>query len=55
MLKTDLASAKPRSAKGGTAMEEERISYHESVRRVYDRIKKAGMSDIRDRYEAQGI
>ena len=36
-------------------MEGERISYHESVRRVYDRIKKDGMSNIRDRYEAQGI
>ncbi len=36
-------------------MEGERISYHESVRRVYDRIKKDGMRDIWDRYEAQGI
>ena len=36
-------------------MEEERISYHASVRRVYDRIKKAGMSNIWDTYEAQGI
>lgn len=36
-------------------MEGERISYHESVRRVYDRIKKDGMSNIWDRYEAQGI
>ena len=36
-------------------MEGERISYHESVRRVYDRIKKDGMSNIWDRYEAQGM
>jgi len=36
-------------------MEGERISHHESVRRVYDRIKKDGMSNIWDRYEAQGI
>ncbi len=55
MLKTDLALAKPRSAKGGTAMEGERMSYHESVRRVYDRIKEDGMSNIWDTYEVQGI
>jgi len=36
-------------------MEGERISYDESVRRVYDRIKKDVMSDIRDTYESQGI
>jgi len=36
-------------------MERERISYHESIRRVYDRIKKDGMSNIWDRYEAQGM
>ncbi len=36
-------------------MEGERISYHESVRRVYDRIKADGMSNIWDRYEAQGL
>jgi hydroxylamine reductase (hybrid-cluster protein) len=36
-------------------MEGERISYHESVRRVYDRIKKDGMNNIWDRYEAQGM
>ena len=32
----------------------ERISYHESVRRAYDRIKEDGMSNIWDRYQAQG-
>jgi len=36
-------------------MEEGRISYHESVRRVYERIKKDGMNNIWDRYEAQGM
>ncbi|MBM4432736.1 MAG: anaerobic carbon-monoxide dehydrogenase catalytic subunit, partial [Chloroflexi bacterium] len=36
-------------------MEGNRISYHESVRRVYDRIKKDGMNNIWDRYEAQGM
>lgn len=36
-------------------MEEVRISYHESVRRVYERIKKDGMNNIWDRYEAQGM
>jgi len=36
-------------------MEGERISYHESVRRVYDRIKEDGMNNIWDRYEAQGM
>jgi len=55
MLKIDFALAKQRSAKGGSAMEGERISYDESVRRVYDRIKKDGMSNIWDTYEAQGI
>jgi carbon-monoxide dehydrogenase catalytic subunit len=30
------------------------ISYHESVRRAYDRIKEDGMSNIWDRYQAQG-
>ena len=34
-------------------MEADRISYHESVRKVYDRIKKDGMTNIWDRYEAQ--
>ncbi|MDH4067382.1 MAG: anaerobic carbon-monoxide dehydrogenase catalytic subunit [Dehalococcoidia bacterium] len=36
-------------------MEKDRISYHESVLRVYDRIKKDGMNTIWDRYEAQGM
>jgi len=36
-------------------MEGERISYHESVRRVYERIKQDGMTNIWDRYEAQGM
>jgi anaerobic carbon-monoxide dehydrogenase catalytic subunit len=36
-------------------MEGDRISYHESVRRMYDRIKKDGMTNIWDRYQAQGM
>jgi carbon-monoxide dehydrogenase catalytic subunit len=36
-------------------MEDNRISYHESVRKVYDRIKRDGMNNIWDRYEAQGL
>jgi len=36
-------------------MKEERISYHESVRKVYERIKKDNMNNIWDRYEAQGF
>jgi len=36
-------------------MEDERISYHESIRRAYERIKKDGMTNIWDRYEAQGL
>ncbi len=36
-------------------MEGDRISYHESVRKVYQRIKKDGMDNIWDRYEAQGL
>lgn len=36
-------------------MEESRISYHESVRKVYQRIKEDGMTNIWDRYEAQGL
>ncbi len=36
-------------------MEEDRISYHESVRRIYARIKRDNMSNIWDRYEAQGL
>jgi hypothetical protein len=29
------------------------ISHHESVRRLYDRLKKDGMNTIWDRFEAQ--
>jgi carbon-monoxide dehydrogenase catalytic subunit len=36
-------------------MEEGRISYHESVRKAYKRIKNDNMSNIWDRYEAQGM
>lgn len=36
-------------------MEGDRISQHESVRKVYERIKRDGMSNIWDRYEAQGL
>jgi carbon-monoxide dehydrogenase catalytic subunit len=36
-------------------MEEGRISYHSSVRAAYERIKKDGMTNIWDRYEAQGL
>ncbi len=36
-------------------MEGDRISYHRSVRRVYERIKRDGMNNIWDRYEAQGF
>lgn len=36
-------------------MEEERISYHASVRQAYKRIKDDGMNNIWDRYEAQGM
>lgn len=36
-------------------MDDNRISYHESVRRIYDRIKKDNMDNIWDRYEAQGM
>jgi carbon-monoxide dehydrogenase catalytic subunit len=37
-------------------MEDDRISYHESVRSVYqERIKPAGITNIWDRFEAQGM
>jgi carbon-monoxide dehydrogenase catalytic subunit len=36
-------------------MEENRISYHESVKKIYKRIKEDGMTNIWDRYEAQGF
>src|SRR5512143_1356188 len=36
-------------------MEGDRISYHKSVIKLYERIKKDGMTNIWDRYEAQGL
>jgi carbon-monoxide dehydrogenase catalytic subunit len=36
-------------------MEAARISQHKSVHRAYERIKKDGMNNIWDRYEAQGL
>ncbi len=36
-------------------MDKERISYHESVLKVYERIKRDGISNVWDRYEAQGF
>ena len=36
-------------------MEGERLSYHESVQKMYERIKKDGMTNIWDRFEAQGF
>ncbi|HOK57671.1 MAG TPA: hypothetical protein PK659_02310 [Methanothrix sp.] len=36
-------------------MERERISYHGSVRRMYEQIRKDGMSNLWDRYESQGM
>ncbi len=36
-------------------MEGERISYHKSVQKVYERIKNDGMTNIWDRFEAQGF
>jgi carbon-monoxide dehydrogenase catalytic subunit len=36
-------------------MEGDRISYHDSVKKIYERIKKDGMTNIWDRYEAQGL
>jgi len=36
-------------------MDKERISYHPSVHKMYERIKKDGMSNVWDRYEAQGL
>ncbi|HMK46773.1 MAG TPA: anaerobic carbon-monoxide dehydrogenase catalytic subunit [Methanocella sp.] len=36
-------------------MEPDRISYHESVRKAYGRIKKDGITNLWDRYEAQGM
>ena len=36
-------------------MEDDRISYHESVKAVYRRIRDDGMTNIWDRFEAQGL
>ena len=36
-------------------MEKKRISYHESVNKLYEKIKADGMNNIWDRYEAQGM
>lgn len=36
-------------------MEKERMSQHKSVQKIYDRIKKDGMTNVWDRYEAQGM
>ncbi|MHC1591896.1 MAG: anaerobic carbon-monoxide dehydrogenase catalytic subunit [Candidatus Helarchaeales archaeon] len=36
-------------------MEGNRISQHESVQKLYERIKKDGMSNVWDRYVAQGL
>ena len=36
-------------------MEGKRISYHDSVLKVYERIKNDNMTNIWDRFEAQGF
>ncbi|MFH1219998.1 MAG: anaerobic carbon-monoxide dehydrogenase catalytic subunit [Candidatus Eisenbacteria bacterium] len=36
-------------------MDKDRISYHDSVLKVYERIKRDGITNIWDRYEAQGM
>ncbi|MCX7982316.1 MAG: anaerobic carbon-monoxide dehydrogenase catalytic subunit [Syntrophales bacterium] len=36
-------------------MEKERISFHPSVQRAYERIKAMGVTNLWDRYEAQGL
>ncbi len=36
-------------------MDPNRISYHETVRKAYERIKKDGLTNIWDRYEAQAL
>ncbi len=36
-------------------MEKDRISHHESVLKAYERIKKDGLTNVWDRYEAQGM
>ncbi len=39
----------------GTQLDEKRISYHPSVRTVYTKLHDMGLSNVWDRYEAQGI
>lgn len=36
-------------------MEPDRISYHESVKKLYEKLKKDGMTNIWDRYQAQAL
>ncbi|MFX1391392.1 MAG: anaerobic carbon-monoxide dehydrogenase catalytic subunit [Promethearchaeota archaeon] len=36
-------------------MEKERISYHKSIQKVYERLKKDGMNNIWERFVAQGF
>jgi len=36
-------------------MDESRISYHESVRKLYGKIRADGMTNVWDRYEMQGL
>ena len=36
-------------------MEKERISYHDSVAKIYERIKDDNLANIWDRFEAQGF
>ncbi len=36
-------------------MEDSRISYHQSVRTMYQRLKRDGMTNVWDRYQAQGL
>jgi carbon-monoxide dehydrogenase catalytic subunit len=36
-------------------MEDNRISYHESIRKLYEKIKNDGITNIWDRFEAQGF
>ena len=43
------------SRSGRGKMDEDRISYHESVKKVYKKLKEDGMSNVWDRYQAQGF
>ena len=40
---------------GEVRMDQNRVSHHASVRQAYDRIKKDGLTNIWDRYVAQGL